>query len=73
MRTRRTTVQTTTEAVNPIRAARRRARFSQQKLAEVAGVSYSVIQQGEAGRRLSPATLEKLAGALGVPAAKLAS
>lgn len=56
----------TIEAVNPIRDARRRARFSQARLAQAAGLHYATVQQAEAGRRVSPVTLEKIAQALGV-------
>ncbi|ACL65482.1 helix-turn-helix domain protein [Anaeromyxobacter dehalogenans 2CP-1] len=62
----------TTENTNPIRAARQRARLTQLGLAQAAGVHYATIQQGEAGRRLSAATLEKIAGALGLRAEELA-
>ncbi len=46
--------------------ARRQRRLTQQRLANETGLSIATVQQGEAGKRLSHASLQKIARALGV-------
>lgn len=49
-----------------IRAARLEHHWSQQQLAEVAGVSRPTVARVEGGEDVSTATLEKVAAALGL-------
>lgn len=49
-----------------IRAARQERQWSQQQLAEVAGVSRPTVARVEGGEDVSTATLEKVAAALGL-------
>lgn len=59
----------TVSTENPIRAARLRAGLSQGELARRAGISRQSLSYAETGaHRPQPGTIEKLAGALGVPA-----
>lgn len=49
-----------------IRAARQERQWSQQQLAEAAGVSRPTVARVEGGEDVSTATLEKVAAALGL-------
>jgi transcriptional regulator with XRE-family HTH domain len=59
------------EPVTPLRAARTRAGLTQLQLAVKAGLHLATVAIAERGARMSPETLRKLAGALGVPSEEL--